>query len=387
MELILLKDKALIIASVASMIDQFNMRNIEILKKLGYKVEVACNFEDGNTTNERRLKQFKKELTAMGVEFYHIPIPRRISAVYDIIKSYRELKKLIKNSDYKIVHCQSPIGSIVSRLACIKIRKKGTKVIYTAHGFHFFKGAGIINWIVFYSIERFFSYFTDVLITINNEDYKRAKTFKAKKIEYLPGIGIDIERFNKINESKSEIKESLCLRDEDFVLISVGQLSKRKNHQAVIRAAAKLNKPDIFYIICGELKDELVSLAERLGILDRIIFTGYRSDVKRLLHGADCFVFPSTQEGLPVSLMEAMASGLACIASKIRGNTDLLEEENSEFLVDIFDIDGYSQCIKRFYENRELMLESGEKNYRAVKKFDKEVVDSQMKRIYEECRQ
>lgn len=379
------KNKALMVASVASMIDQFNMNNIKILQELGYKVEVACNFEEGNTTNEKRLNKFKKELRAAGIEFYQVPIPRKISAVKKIIKSYNMIKKIVENENYSIVHCHSPIGGIITRLACKNIRKNGTKVIYTAHGFHFFKGASIASWIVFYNLEKLFSSFTDVLITINKEDYSRAKKFNAKKVEYIPGIGIDTEKLKYINESKSEIKESIGLNENDFVLISVGQLSKRKNHQIIIKALSKLNKNDIYYVICGlgELEKELKELSIGLGVSDKIIFTGYRSDIKRLLHGADCFVFPSTQEGLPVSLMEAMAVGLACIASKIRGNTDLLGE-NNDFLVDVFDIDRYVKCIKKLYKNKELLIKTGEDNFNAVKNFDKSVVDFHMKKIYEE---
>lgn len=375
------------VASVASMIDQFNMANIKLLQGLGYKVHVACNFEEGNTTNEKRINRFKKELTAKGVDFFQVPIPRKISAVGSIIKAYFQVKRLVEEGDYKIVHCHSPIGSIIARLACKKARKKGTKVIYTAHGFHFFKGASAINWLLFYNLEKFFARLTDVLITINIEDYKAASKFKAKSIEYVPGVGIDTDNLAEIKETKEEIKESLSIPKESFVLLSVGQLSKRKNHQAIIKALAEINKNDIFYVICGlgELEQELKKLAEDLKVSENVIFTGYRTDVKRLLYGSDCFVFPSTQEGLPVSLMEAMAVGLACIASNIRGNTDLLSKQNSEFLVEVFDVKGYAKAIEKLYEDKLLLAESGSKNAQEVKKFDKKVVNEQMKKIYMEC--
>lgn len=381
-----MKEKALMLASVASMIDQFNMRNIKILQEMGYKVEAVCNFEEGNTTNEKRLRRFKKELKAKGVEFYQVPIPRKIKAVGSIIRSYFMVKRLVKSREYKIVHCHSPIGGVIARLACRNERKKGTKVVYTAHGFHFYKGASMASWLIFYSLERFCSKFTDVIITINEEDYKRAKRFKAKKTEYVPGVGIDTERIKAIAESREEIKESLGLKRDAFVLISVGQLSKRKNHSVIIKALAEIKDRDIYYVICGlgELEKELKDLSAELGIGDRVIFTGYRNDIKRLLHGADVFVFPSVQEGLPVSLMEAMAAGLACTASKIRGNTDLLRESGSDCLVDVFDADGYKRIIESFYDDREYLRQCGLKNLQAVKKFDKAAVDEKMREIYSE---
>lgn len=176
------------LASVASMIDQFNMKNISLLKELGYGVDVACNFEIGSTSSQERVLVFKEELKELGVGVIHLPIPRKISAIGDIYKSYKMVKKLVEKEEYQIVHCHSPIGGVITRLACRKQRKKGLKVIYTAHGFHFFSGAPWKNWLVFYPIEKWMARYTDVLITICKEDFNRARSkMQAKKLYILQG--------------------------------------------------------------------------------------------------------------------------------------------------------------------------------------------------------
>ena len=180
------KPKALMIASVASMIDQFNMDNISILLKLGYEVHVAADFVDGGTINQERIENLKTRLLEMGVDVFHIVIPRKITAINKIITAYKEVKDLCDANCYRIVHCHSPIGGVVARMAARDIRKKGTKVIYTAHGFHFYDGAPKKNWLMFYPVEKECSRLTDVLITINKEDYNRAKkSFHAKETMYV----------------------------------------------------------------------------------------------------------------------------------------------------------------------------------------------------------
>lgn len=160
-------NNVLMLASVASMIDLFNADNMNILEKLGCRIDVAANFSKGSITSQERVAAYRRELEVRGINVYNTPIPRSIFKIGDIINSYKQIRKLTKEKHYRIVHCHSPIGGVVARFACRKARKTGRKVIYTAHGFHFFKGASLINWLIFYPIERLCSHFTDVLITIN----------------------------------------------------------------------------------------------------------------------------------------------------------------------------------------------------------------------------
>lgn len=375
--------KALMLSSVASMIDQFNMENINILKNLGYEVHVLANFSFGNTTSDERTKEFKKELEDMGIKVYNVPIPRKITAIKEMISSYKKIKEICKENKYDILHCHSPIGGVLARFAFKEFRKKGGKLIYTAHGFHFFKGAPIKNWLIFYPIEKLCARYTDCLITINKEDYKIAQKFKTKKVTYIPGIGIDTEKIKNIKRDR-EILNKFGIKDE-VVLVSVGELSDRKNHKVILEALEKI-EDDYIYIICGqgEKKEELVNLSKKLKIQNKVKFLGYRQDIKEILKASDIFCFPSKQEGLPVALMEAMASGLPVVCSNIRGNSDLIEEKKGGYLLEYNNSYEFLIKIHELINNDSLRKEMGEFNLEKIKDFDRKKVNNLMEEIYSE---
>ena len=374
-------------ASVASMIYKFNMNNIQILQDMEYQVDVACNFGKENPISQEQIENFRKILKQKKIKVYETSCPRSVFAIGNMIKSYKQLKKIADEGQYDLVHTQSPIGGVICRLAFRKARKRGTKVIYTAHGFHFYKGAPIINWLIFYPIEKICSYFTDVLITINQEDYQLAKRkFHAKKVEYVPGVGINLEKFNQGNIDKSKKRKELEITDSELVFLSVGELSARKNHQVVIRALAEMiDKHDIEnfkYFICGqgEKKDELEKTVYDLGLKNNVKFLGFRSDISEILEVTDVFVFPSYSEGLPVALMEAMACGKPCVVSRIRGNTELIDK-NGGMLFEPNSVGECEEALKNIISSD--YQKEGIYNRNKIKNFGKEVVDSAMKRIYE----
>lgn len=373
--------KVLIVSSVASMIDLFNMNNISILQKMGCHVDIACNFDDGNITSSERIKEFKEILDSKNINFFNIPIPRNITSIRKILISYELLYNIIKNNKYDMVHCHSPIGGVITRIATKKynsIEEKRLNVIYTAHGFHFYKGAKLRNWLLFYPIEKFLSRHTDCLITINGEDYRLAKSkMKAKNVEYLPGIGINTKSLEKKHIINSP-------NEENFTLVSIGQLSQRKNHEIIIKSLAEIKDPTIFYNIIGigELELYLKKLVEELELNNQIKFLGFQKNVSQFLTKSDCFVFPSIQEGLPVSLMEAMATPLPVICSKIRGNVDLIDNNLGGFLIENGDINEYIFAIKKLKEDYKLRVEFSEYNRKKIKKYDVDVIDSLMEKIY-----
>ncbi|MGX6486998.1 MAG: glycosyltransferase family 4 protein [Aerococcus sanguinicola] len=374
--------KALMYASVASMIDMFNMNNIKILKDLGYQVDVACNFEDRSTTTDAKIEAFKKKLHDLDVSYYHLPIPRQISKIGDIIKSYQLSKKLAEK-DYDVVHCHSPIGAALCRLA---FRHSKTKIIYTAHGFHFYEGAPLKNWLIFYPVEKILARYTDILITINQEDYERAETFNVRdKVVKVNGVGIDTSKFKERNyaEKNSQLLNDLNLDEDDVILTSVGQLSKRKNHRVVIEALAKLKNRKIKYLIVGEgeLRNELTHLIKENNLEDKVILLGFRSDIDQILGITDIFVLPSLQEGLPVSLMEAMGTGLPCIVSDIRGNRDLIDNKLGGYLCNN-EINKYQKMIRLLCMSKDKRFLFGKYNAKKIKKFDKNVINLEMIKIY-----
>lgn len=375
--------KALMLASVASMIDLFNADNINILLKLGYDVDVATNFEFGSITSQKRVNEYKQELMDRGIGVYNIPIPRKLNKIKEIITSYIIVKKLVDEKKYQLVHCHSPIGGVICRIACRNARKRcGTKVIYTAHGFHFFKGASKMAWAVFYPIEKICSHYTDILITINQEDYTNAQKFYAKRVEYVPGIGVHTNEFRIVDVDRSSKRAEFGFSEQDFVFMSTGQISVRKNHEVAIRALAKIDNANVKYLIVGfgEFEDKLKKIAEELGLKSRVVFAGYRGDVKELLHIADAYIFPSLQEGLPAALMEAMSVGLPVVCSRIRGNTDLIEGGKGGFIYDCFDIEGFAEGMKRIIAGAGKTM--GATNIETMKKFDINTVNALMEKIY-----
>lgn len=314
------------------------------------------------------------------IKFYNQNSYRNIFALRDLWKAYKNLcVYLKKNPDIEIVHCNTPIGGLIGRLAGKKFKKK---VIYTAHGFHFYEGAPIIQKLIFKNIERFLAKRTDVLITINDEDYNSALEFKLKKggkLFKISGVGINLNKYHSV-QVVNNLRENIGLSTNDFICISIGYLNKNKNFDTVIKAIADCDQNNIHYLICGEgeLLESFKQLAIRLKIEHQIHFLGYRKDVIELLSISDCAIISSYREGLPRVTMEAMASGLPCIVSSIRGNRDLIEEGKGGFLINPNDTKGFANKIKILYNNRFLCKEMGEFNKEKIKEFDIEIVKSQM---------
>lgn len=365
--------KALIVATVGGFICSFEKNNIRLLKNLGYEVFIACN-----------IKGREEELAQLGCHIFHLPIERSPFKKKNVI-SYQQLKALIEREKFDLVHCHTPVGGVLARMASRKYRKTGTKVIYTAHGFHFFKGAPLVNWIIYYPIERWLSRYTDVLVTINNEDNERAKTFHAKKVEYIPGVGVDLEKFKPINSCRNELRKEFGILEDDIVLLSVGELIKRKNHKIIIEALGEIENKKVKYLICGQgtLKTKLQQLAEYCGISDRVYFGGFRKDIVNMCLMSDIFVFPSLQEGLPVALMEAMACGLPVICSDIRGNNELVIQGKGGKRVNANDSYAFAHEIQTLVSSLERREQYGNFNQKHIKSFGKDKVNKIMERIYD----
>ena len=374
------------LASVASMIDLFNMDNIAMLEEMGYEVHVAANFQFGNAISQERVNQAKNELLLRGIQVFDISIPRRVTDITRIIRSYRKTKALIDENKYSIVHCHTPIGGVIARFAARKARVKyNTKVIYTAHGFHFYKGAPLKNWLLYYPVEVICSLWTDVLITINREDYARAKNrMKAKRIEYVPGVGINAAAYSNAIVDRDKKRHELGVPQDTLFILSVGELIPRKNHETVIRAILKLNSLNLMYFICGrgELNEYLQGLVSNLGLSERVKLLGFRTDITELCKCADLFILPSFQEGLPVALMEAMASGLPCIASNIRGNTELIIEGAGGYLCPPDDVSSFAQSIERLAQDSKTRKKLGEYNKGKIFEFDTSIVNGALLKIY-----
>lgn len=368
--------RTLIVTSVASMIDQFNMNNIRILQELGCDVDVACNFESPGSITKEKCDSLKNKLSTLNVRYFQIDFSRSVFSFFKHLKSLNQLKKIISDNDYCMVHCHSPIGGMLTRIACKEKRKHGLKVIYTAHGFHFYKGAPLKNWLIFYPIEKKCSKWTDVLITINNEDYELArKKMKPKQVEYVQGVGVDVAKFSNAVVDVNKMKMELGIPLNAKIVLSVGELNKNKNHQIIIRALNLLKTSEIYYVIAGigNEKSRLEELANNLNVKLKLL--GFRKDVDELYKIANVYALPSLREGLNVSLMEAISSGCPVVASKIRGNVDLVKKDDG-FLCNPKSSFEYANAIKASIE------EDRKKSSSSAYGFSKDNVERKIKEIY-----
>lgn len=335
--------RILYVSTISNTINRFLVPHIEMLLDQGHQVDIACSID----------RIIDKRLTDRGCNIFDISFQRSPLKLQNY-NAYKNLKKLIKRNKYNIVHTHTPVASACVRLACRFL--KSVKVIYTAHGFHFFKGAPLKHWITYFPIEYTLSRHTDVLITINKEDYKIAKKFfYAKNIEYVPGVGVNTQKINRVVTDKIAKRNELGLPEDAVVILSVGELNRNKNHEIIIRALVELGNTDIYYVICGEgsLRKKLEKLSEELGLEKRVKLLGYRSDIPEICKTVDIFAFPSIREGLSVALMEAMASGLPVICSNIRGNNDLINNGTGGFLANPDNAIEFAQGINQILLDRE----------------------------------
>lgn len=341
----------------------------------GHKVDIACN---------EKMRQVNDLFYELGCKVYNISCTRSPFENGNL-KAIKELKAIVKENGYDIVHCHTPIASACTRIACRKARKNGTKVIYTAHGFHFYKGAPKKNWILFYPIEKICAKWTDLLITINKEDFARAKSkLKTKFIEYVPGVGIDVKKFANAEADRDAKRGEIGVPADCVLLLSVGELNKNKNQETVIRALAELKDKRIHYALAGRGSNAkyLTELAESLGVSDKVHLIGHRADIPQLCKTADIFVHPSFREGLPVSIMEAMAAGLPIIGSRIRGVSDLLGGDNNVTLCAPNNVKEWVNAISSFVNSTELRSKIGNLNSEKAKELEVENINETMMDLY-----
>jgi len=299
------------------------------------------------------------------------------------IRAYRQLKQLIEEEEYALIHCHTPTGGMMARLCARAARRRGTRVVYTAHGFHFFTGAPLRNWLLFYPAERFLARHTDLLITINREDHHRARKFAARQTALVHGVGIDSRRFEGSVDAAA-VREGIGVPENAQVVITVGEHIPRKNHETVLRTMALLPNAQLLFCGVGELEASLKTLAQEIGIDRRVLFLGFRQDVAALLRAADLFFFPSLQEGLPVALMEAMAARLPCAVSRVRGNTDLIRQGKGGLLREPLDVRGFAADIRTMLANQTMRQAMGEINRLTIQAYGLASVRVHMAELYEE---
>lgn len=368
--------KALLVTHVSGFVPQFEMGNVKILQEMGYEVHYASNYHNPSYGDDNH------RLDGTGIIRHQVDFERSPYSLKNLT-AYRQLKKLMEEERFDLVHCHTPMGGALARLAARKT--KTGPVIYTAHGFHFFKGAPLINWLVYYPVERWLSRFTDVQVTINHEDYMRAKNqFKARRTVRIHGVGIDLAPSGKSWEEK---RWELGIQPDEILLLTAGELNRNKNQRMVLEAMGKLKgmtETKLVYAACGkgDCLESLEKRARELGIEANVRFLGYREDFREILKAADIFLMPSYREGLPTVVMEAMSAGLPVIGTDIRGNRDLIQPGKTGYLVGVDDAGQMAQAIKRLAEDENLRREMGAGGQTAILPFGREQVAKEMKKIY-----
>lgn len=434
--------KALLVTRVSGFIPQHEMNNVKILQEMGYEVHYATNLNIVVYGKDNSRLEGTGIITHQ-IDFQKSPFSRNVSI------AYHQLVQLMLEESFDLVHCHMPLSAVVTRLAAQKVRKqtgRNIPVLYTAHGLHFYTGAPLRNWI-YYPIERYLAKYTDRLILINQEDYQRGLRFPIRgKVEYVPGVGIPLDGYQpvKLRGSKEEddsidlqlqdgsgkkevipkrelaekLLESLKkgeaeatvavperptlekligrkLLAETKVLVTIGELSRRKNHRLAVEMMEELKDLDLILLIGGDGAEHahLQKQIVEKGLENRVFMPGYVQDVKQVLTEADCYIFPSYQEGLPVAIMEAMAAGLPVVAAKIRGVTDLIEHGQGGYLVSGFDPTDFAVKVRRMFTEKygksavprnKRRFQMGQWNQERIKQFSREVVDQRMREIYGE---
>lgn len=368
--------KVLMVATYGDFFAAFETNNIKILNDLNYEVHLCANWEDPKYNYKfDRLKNL--EFTKINIPFERSPFSKKN------IFCYKELLRLMNGEKYELIDCHNAVVGFYSRIAAKK--SKINKIMYTAHGFQFFRDGSIIDWIIYYPIEKILSSITDQLVVINNEDFNLAKKkFKSKKIDKIPGVGFDYSNFSKNKVNIPDKKNELGLPADSFVIISVGELSKRKNHKIIIEALSKINNKNIYYIIAGQgdqykyLKD----LAQKNNIEENIKLLGHRSDITELNAISNIAAFPSRREGLGIAALESLAAGLPLISSNIQGIKDYSINGITGITCDPSNVDAFSTAILNLYNDKALVDTLSINGRKKAKEFSIYQVNSAMIKIY-----
>lgn len=371
-----MKKQALIVANLAGFAS-FLIPSMQILQKFGYEITYAAN------ANKLEWSVTKSKLDEMGVRFVQIDFDSQKPLSSENRKAYRQLKALLKEKQYDLVHCHTPIAGLLTRLAARRQRKKGTCIIYTTHGFAFTARSGIKQKLLYGTLEKFGSWFCDAIVTINREDYAAAQRMHCKKVYYVNGVGVDTQRFRNAEVDRDTFRAQIGISPDRIMVLSVGELSARKNHRIIIEAIALLPDKDRYvYVICGSGINggtgiALQTLASERGVDLRLL--GFRRDIPQIMKVSDIGAIPSIREGLGLAGVQSLAAGVPLVGSDVQGIRDYVENGRTGYLCDPFDATAFALAIPKLVAERHAMTECCQKT---AAKFDLSVAEAQLKTIY-----
>lgn len=372
--------KVLFIATVYKFFN-FERSDMTILKSKGYEIHTASNMVESDWLQDNGMLD-SLEPVKHQIDFGRSPFSKQS------LVAYKQLRQLLEENYFDIIHCHTPVAAAIARIAAIKTRNKGTRVIYTDHGFHFHKKSSKINWLLYYPIEFVLSYFTDMIIAINKEDYDVIQRFPTSLKRYIPGVGVDTHYISNMIVDKEFVRKRYCIPKDSFVIFSIGELSFRKNQSVVIRAMRQLKDLDVYYILCGTGVKELEykRLAKELNVENRVIFAGFQSheEVFSIAHASDLGVLPSLIEGLGLAGIESLSAGKPVVASGVHGINDYVIDNETGIRCNPKSPDEFAAAIRLLYVNRGLYAHCSEIALQKSKEFDVKRVKSIMESIYNE---
>lgn len=369
--------KVLLLAPMVSVHENFNIANIRVLTASGCEVHLAANFRmDAHT------EAYAKQMQECGIITHNIAFTR--ASLKKNLTCIPEIRKLLQREQYDVVHCHTETGGILTRICQNAL--PSAKYLYTPHGMSFYRGSSLKTQLVYRPIEKWICAGMDANLAMNAEELEILNCWNPSTAHYVHGIGVEIARYRDVDVNRDAKRKELGIPEDAFVLLSVGELNENKNHQVILKALAHFQPipTNVFLLICGKgaLREQLAQQAASIGFQDRLILAGYRNDMAQIYQIADCLIFPSFHEGLPVSVIQAMASGLPIAASRIRGITDLISHGEGGFLYDPSDEEGFYQAICQFLEKPDVCREMGARNRRNAEQFDIANVEKELNWIY-----
>lgn len=379
----------LILTTTSDFLEKFEKGDVQILKEMGYSIHYAAN------TKEEQPLFSEEEVQAMGIHIHDLDIERSPYMFRNNFRALRQIIKIVETCEIDVIHCHTPVGGVLGRLAGRYFKKRGLKIIYTAHGFHFYKGAPLLNNTVFYLVERWLARYTDFLVVINDEDYKNACKFhlrKGGKVYQIPGVGLDMEFFQPLSEKeRKERRQELGLKEDDFFLVSVGELNENKNHVVVLKMLARLKKQQgtlhIRYGICGDgfFRERMDHWIEQADLTEEVTIYGFTRQVLQILGCADAQIFPSKREGLGMAALEALSIGIPVLASDNRGTREYMKDGVNGYVCPFNDEKGFLRGVRKIQKQtpkeREQMAQACRDS---VKRFDKKYSNAIMREVYQD---
>ncbi|MCM1175017.1 MAG: glycosyltransferase family 4 protein [Blautia sp.] len=372
--------KVLIITTVSGFLPQFEKNNVKLLREAGCEIHYASNFKNP-------IYDFNKaDLKAQGIRLHQLDIAKNPLKLRANLRAVKQLLHIMNENDIDIIHCHNPMGGVTGRAAAGLCRKK-PYVIYTAHGFHFYKGAPEKNWLLFYPVEWLLARLTDIIVTINREDYERARKLPVRggeNVFQIHGVGVDPVRFAPRKEIARAKRMDLEIPADAFHIVTAAELNDNKNQKVIIEAISALPEKDIYYSICGKGPGEkyLRKLIKEKGLENRVRLLGFRTDMEEILQTADCFAFPSYREGLGIAAVEALLCGVVLVAADNRGTREYAVNGKNAFVCKADDTAKFAKAIGTLYRDEELRAGMSQNCRTSAMGFTIEEVEKTMKEIY-----